>query len=720
MELQSEKEQLEEQLSKLRDDVNTHKTQARSFEQLLAEQSRNLKKINDEKADVEQQMRAELDAQAKLATLYKDSAESASRRCSQLQSEVDALRELNKATEEALDGEREAHRSTSAEFAKVRDLSTTSASIHVLSPPSTPSHSSIPEIAHRQINNTIENGNRDDMRKELLNTVAQYEDTIKLLLQERSERRRLAANLNQILQELQAKAPVIDNQRKEYEKMKTSYASLAVNLDASVQKYNLQSVELERVSAENSRLKVDIAGLNTQLQVLLKESLGRSQTPIEDPADLCVGEEVIPTRLLTYRNVEELQTKNFELMRTVRSLTDQVKGQSREFEDTRLENAMKELSQLRAARANHEEVVRALLAQRTAIQRLNMIPPTSSERQPPPNTRDESVSVSENESAKLYSELQEEFEQYKKEKRITEEELQKQLTDARQTATTARIELSKIQSEMALLTERHKMAVASLDASTKDNALLQQKAQESNSLLVSHQQTIGGLRASNAQLDERVKNIQMSLELAREELKLIKETNNRLVEEKQSLMVDRGRAQALVDQVQSLSLAKDAAAQALRERLESELNMLRMDWTQNKKLLEEAQRVSRDLSSSLEGQLRELRTAVAERDKELKGVREESVRRAMSEEALKQQVSALKTSLESSESRLNTVLHTAAAQHDTGSGVSSLTLELELARADLVSANEALAQERENVVRYKSLASDCEADLKVITRYSTW
>ncbi|NXS65735.1 TPR protein, partial [Pandion haliaetus] len=167
-----------------------------------------------------------------------------------------------------------------------------------------------------------------------------YVETQDQLLLEKLENKRINKYLDEIVQEVEAKAPILKRQREEFERSQKAVASLSAKLEQAMKeiqrlqedadKANKHASLLER---ENQRLEIQVKDLSQQIHVLLMElEEARGNHVIRDEevssADISSSSEVISQHLVSYRNIEELQQQNQRLLVALREL-----GEAREKEE---------------------------------------------------------------------------------------------------------------------------------------------------------------------------------------------------------------------------------------------------------------------------------------------------------------------------------------------------------------------------------------------------
>ncbi|NWR75475.1 TPR protein, partial [Centropus unirufus] len=167
-----------------------------------------------------------------------------------------------------------------------------------------------------------------------------YVETQDQLLLEKLENKRINKYLDEIVQEVEAKAPILKRQREEFERSQKAVASLSAKLEQAMKEIQRLQEEADKANKnasvlerENQRLEIQVKDLSQQIRVLLMElEEARGNHVIRDEevssADISSSSEVISQHLVSYRNIEELQQQNQRLLVALREL-----GEAREKEE---------------------------------------------------------------------------------------------------------------------------------------------------------------------------------------------------------------------------------------------------------------------------------------------------------------------------------------------------------------------------------------------------
>jgi hypothetical protein len=190
----------------------------------------------------------------------------------------------------------------------------------------------------------------------LLELEARCHESAAALQRERSARRLKQLELEQIYREIQAKAPIIAQQRAEYERVARAHVALAAALEAAVadsERHRARADELERENAGAAAVRAD---LDSQVQRLLAhvEAMRRG-----DAAGAAASDDGI-----TFDSIAELQQTNVALLERVRTLEAAASADARAAADLEVSAALDELGKLRQTREQQATLVQAIAQQR--------------------------------------------------------------------------------------------------------------------------------------------------------------------------------------------------------------------------------------------------------------------------------------------------------------------------------------------------------------------
>ena len=224
------------------------------------------------------------------------------------------------------------------------------------------------------------------------------------LVKEQRAKEKTEAYLEQVLKEIEEKAPIISQNRRDYERALQQHSVLSRRLTTSLERNENLERRLEesyktreRAVGEAKALKKTIQDLSRQVQVLLWRSHNSSsssppptpststnndvfETPSprsllksagDDSLNYKDADSIISDRLVTFATVQQLHVRNQQLLRVVRRLSQKHESfmQTKATEESEYKNALaskfrKELGEMRAARQRQEAMVAEVVRQR--------------------------------------------------------------------------------------------------------------------------------------------------------------------------------------------------------------------------------------------------------------------------------------------------------------------------------------------------------------------
>jgi len=230
---------------------------------------------------------------------------------------------------------------------------------------------------------------------------SEYVNLSDALQTEKSENQKLTSYINEIVKEIEEKAPALKRQKQEYEDAVKTIDSLTNQLENAMMDYEVLKSKSEDsikkynlVSSENMRLRQDCNDLSRQVSVLLHEveklrskllarksfnrsDLEQSMNDTLTESEVSSSSEVISKDVLLFRSIEELQKKNHELIRRNHELNDKKQSEEKlEFEqktreyNEKLNLALRELDELKLQREKYEQVLEEIRKQRDTYKQL--------------------------------------------------------------------------------------------------------------------------------------------------------------------------------------------------------------------------------------------------------------------------------------------------------------------------------------------------------------
>lgn len=425
-----------------------------------------------------------------------------------------------------------------------------------------------------------------------------YSDYAKLeneIHREKAERRRLESCLADVVNEIEERAPILQEQRIEYEKRNAEANSLATQLAQSLEERDkLSKSESEsRLLAESSQREV-----NLQSQSIIDLSrqvtfLTRQLAAIEDPSlpvdaqnvapapihDLAV-DQAISDRLVLFASVEELVNQNKNLLKVSRELGSKLEvadnaaeAKLKDTESEALNEAYELIQQLRDEIEVSREKCGSYQRERDMFRRLlaqtgKSIPEIGQEESQTNLTKTEPNYTA------LIAELQSNFDAYRTEIGIDTRSLKDSLANSQRETSSLNVQLAQAQAQINFLNERNQMIIENNNMTKMEVSQLSTNNQKLQTNLINEQINLNKIQEELIESKgfiDRLKNENSNLRTEREVLKGIE---NRLLADNESLSRDRVHLNDLMRNLQNMQNEIERSANDTRVRLDNQIESL--------------------------------------------------------------------------------------------------------------------------------------------------
>ncbi|KAI9059234.1 hypothetical protein FKP32DRAFT_1606262 [Trametes sanguinea] len=580
-----------------------------------------------------------------------------------------------------------------------------------------------------------------------------YSDYIKL--QEEYARKcaefdHMDRTLSAVLAQIEERAPILSQQRAEYERLQSEASQLASQLaqalserDALATAAEENAQKLTKSTRENELLEKQLKDLGRQVRTLLKE-LGRSQDPsipsdeeLEQdesirPADNI--EAVITNNLVLFRSIPQLQEQNQKLLKIVHELGQRMESEERDYKEAlereqgeavrEAHEAIKQLQeQLESHKRSSEVTIQAYMKERDMLRSL------LARQQEVGGTRltngqvngDARSADTPSDLAKELEEVQQQFETYRTEMGIDSTRLREEALAAQREATRLGTALAKANAQIEVLTERHRMVQEQIMIQKRENDDLQKRNQhlydQYTRIDIECNRMSEDLLASNSLL-EQLRNECANL---RAEKKIWESVQGRLVEENKSLATERSHLADLMANVQRMHNDLERSGENDRRRMDSQIKLLEDQNQDLRSQLSQERENVRRVTLQRDLDLKELQNKVDKATQELGKTRESLIAAETSKKHLEERVEQLTRQLQGNEEKL-------AVYERRASGVNGITprtdedmsreqqLEAEVAelRSALKVAEVDLAAARSHVQQFQEISQANEAALATL------
>ncbi|GAA5901318.1 uncharacterized protein JCM6883_000178 [Sporobolomyces salmoneus] len=582
-----------------------------------------------------------------------------------------------------------------------------------------------------------------------------YGEYIKMeeeLAKERAETKRLAEILAQILGEVEERAPLLQEQRQEYERLSMEATQLASQLaqaltdrDTSERRTESFRLDVERLSTDNVILTQQLSDLGRQIRTLSRALAKSENSSIEgDVNDPALDEEeavilrraeesgdtdsVVSAHLVTFRSINELQVQNQKLLKITRQMGQQLeKGEEdaaarrRGEENKAVEEAHELILRLKEEVESQRTRTEAYEKERDMFRRMLAQRSGSALGQ---NGSGEggggggsNLAGSDLEASRLLTEVQANFDAYKNEISVDTQRLREDLAQAQKDASAARTELakSKAQSEFMserfrLLNETYELRESEIKESQKRAFELQQTLAKQDSSIHKMSEDLLDLRSSAEQLRHENTNLKSEREVA-------KNVENRLVEENAALSRERAHLSDLMRNLQSMQNELERSGNDARRRLEDNVVRLESQGAELKEKLNQAEDNNRQLALRKEIEGKNFQDRIDTLTSDYFSTREKLVAAQTSQEHLEQRVRDLVLQIEAKEEKLAIFEgRSATAEGEAGRTVEEqLQVTVADLRAELRSVKDELERTAKHVKQYQAIAETEGESLRELT-----
>uniref|UniRef100_A0A3Q3LWT1 Translocated promoter region a, nuclear basket protein n=1 Tax=Mastacembelus armatus TaxID=205130 RepID=A0A3Q3LWT1_9TELE len=749
LELQGSLKNSKEQMTRLETEVTTLKETSESQNKRAEDLNNKLKQAKDEQSAMEEKYRNELNAHVKLSSLYKGAATDMETKNQELNRAVEELSKLikeageaNKVLEKKVSEGEELKAQLEAELSekiKKMDKELENATRKAAGAPSLteeqldymcPSAAAIAAI--------VQPGMKFF---DLYNAYAECQTQLHL---EKQETRRLSRVLDEIVQEVESKAPLLKRQREEYESMQRSMSSLCNKLEqARTEIYSLQKEKeeakqhydaIERDKLRTEKQLEDTSAQVCALLVELEEARGNQVTKDDSgSADISSTTEVTSPRQLSFRSVEELQRQNQSLLGKLRELEEEKDRQQSHITSVRiseLETSVNKLQkevdelgvqrnqqkQLADSTARQRDMYKALLTQSTGFslplqgpdespQPAHVCPSVPSIRSSP--QRPAAAESTHTAQAKVaLKQLNDAFTLYKKEKaendrmlNETNDMLQRQLTELRSSH-------AKLTSQLEFSNKRYEMLQETILAYRREISALQNRNQKMSATAQQHEHIIHTISQDLRQANEKLALDEVRIENLTKERDILRQAESRFNREREAMLAEQRNQNLLLTNLKAIQLSMEHIETETRQRLNNKIEQLELELASVKTRLDQEVAQRHALGRTMDAQLLE-----AKKQLETQNTLQKKTRELL--RSSEQQVATLKAQLASASSSELVTTSTAPQQP------SQLEQELAEVKGLLRTAeeqNSELAEQLKNanstVEQYRAVVLTLEDSLK--------
>ncbi|QRW27003.1 Nucleoprotein TPR [Rhizoctonia solani] len=561
-----------------------------------------------------------------------------------------------------------------------------------------------------------------------------YADYVRMsdeLSKQKLETRRLEECLAGILRDIEERAPLLTEQRIEYERLQQTAADLTQQLaDALKAQEGIRAIESDRDNCrrEIQVLQTQLADLSRQVVVLTREVAIRDDpslanedfsVPNEMDEDTTATDELITSELVLFRSLPELQAQNSRLLRMTRELGDRLEKEiSNSNEGENLDAALREAGEVVE---RLEKEVESLNLRTESLKRER----DAWKRVARGNAPAESIVATSTGEERIPAELvparvDEELLKQLEERTKEAAQLREELNAAQREGARLGAQVAKTSAQVTFLEEQRRLSAQTAEMQSRELAEMQRRVSEMQGL--NTQLEIASRQAGDIAEEARAtaEKLRNDAALLRAENDLWKKVEARLMEENKNLSRERSHLSELMRNLQTIQHEHERSGASEKRRLETDVKRLEADLEAVRARLDKETDRNRATVLQKDSELRELQSKLDRVNEDLSKTRETASVAENSRVHLQQRVDTLVKEAQSLREKL-AVYEGRAPGAPMPEGLNreqQLEIELGDVRAALKIAELDLASAREHVEQFKAISEASEQALR--EHMETW
>ncbi len=364
------------------------------------------------------------------------------------------------------------------------------------------------------------------VRKSAITAAQAMEELYKTKGELAGERRRnqqLSRELDEIMAALEAKGPELEDLQDEAERLRTEILQMTRLADESFQERDLATKAARKADAANNKAQAEIQilsaqlrDLSTQVQVLVfniqAQEKGLDQLTEEETLqfqrlqkgqvaegsldDMSDTHQFISERFVAFKDIQELQNKNAQLLRLTREMAEDMESEEKAAAKRQAIQDQKELEDLRAAIGTLQEesestmnrmksymterdMFRRMLQQKASVAEINSVlhQSTDGSHREVLASIEQNSAIDEADMTVALRELQNNFDSYRNEQSIDRQIMRDQIGKLSAERNSLQSEIAKLESQITLASERYELLQSNFVALQNENKELQRRSQ---------------------------------------------------------------------------------------------------------------------------------------------------------------------------------------------------------------------------------------------------
>jgi nucleoprotein TPR len=525
------------------------------------------------------------------------------------------------------------------------------------------------------------------------------------------ENEHLKQMVDQMVNDVEVQSLSHKRDMENYSKLKNDANLMVYEIEKLVDERNILRNKTRELEEHYSTSEKEIKSLMKSNQDLARQVQTLLHNQVQSNGNQKDSDQVISDRLVPFRNIQELQTKNQELLKIVRLLSEEKENVDQNAMSNnyaqRLETATKELKDLQEDRKREKQRVETLIKQRDMYKE---IAESKNERRSPIQR---TGSPSHN-NQKLV-ELQQEYTNYRLEKEQLYRELNVELEQARSELTPFKIQVAKYESEIKFLNEKYDLLAKSSANQVKEMDAIRKANEKYSASMLKQQKSYEEQMQELISAKENTESLRIQISGLKSENELLRNTNKRLMDDQTNSHSERMRLEEWIKSLQRLSSELEHSEVENKRRLARQVESLETELDGIKKQLFGEQENFKLTVLRYDNQLNELRGKNEKLVSDLHNCRQELLTKTQGLEELTGKNKELVDQIN--------VLESLAKPDENVELTREKQLEINLreARLELVSVKDDLIQALQDVDQYKAISTANEEALAELSKaYDTF
>ncbi|KAJ3826801.1 hypothetical protein EV361DRAFT_893712 [Lentinula raphanica] len=544
--------------------------------------------------------------------------------------------------------------------------------------------------------------------------------------------------MDDILVKIEERAPLLSQQRVEYERLQSEASQLASELAQAISdrdaQFNLAQENAQKLvqsSRENDLLQEQLGDLGVQIQTLLKEIARRDDPNIpsdEELANVAPAEDVehvITNNLVAFRSIDGIQQQNQRLLGIVRRIGQQMEDTERKNQEKmemeqaeairEAHEAMQDLAaQLERQKKHSDGVIQAYAKERDAYKAM-LARSTQNGGLIANGSMDIDAPDSSSDLARELAEIQSQFEAYRTEMGIDSVKLREDNIAAQREIGQLQAALAKASAKSENQTERLRMLQDQINLQNQERNDFTRINQQLNDQCARADIECNRLNEELIVASTRVEQLRSECANLRAEKGIWESIQSRLVEENKSLAMERSHLSALMGNVQKMHSELERSGENERRRLENQLQLLENQSQDLRNQVTQERETIRTLSLQKDVEIKDLQNRLDKSVQDLSKTREALVIAETSKVHLEERVGDLTKNIKGNEEKLAVYEHRGShstMEHSDMSREQQLEAEVANLRSSLKVVEFDLAQAKGHVQQFQSISEANENALR--------